>query len=216
MSSTHSIASPCSRDGVARPHKITHPRTKLAYFPFDPINPYQRLLYRDLQIGGVDSVPGREFTLRWLATNRRIIQVLHIHWPQTLYRVGRRPRWLMRHLSFIKFASFLARLTAARALGYRVVWTIHQVYPHEIRNPILDRLAPLFLARIAGTVRTRPSYRASCSSSSSPISTRDPYFTTSIIRWYLSKDSNQSRQSVKTRHSTRLSGVSLLRRSTRI
>jgi hypothetical protein len=29
---------------------------------------------------------------------------------------------------------FGLRLAAARGLGYRIVWTVHQVYPHETES----------------------------------------------------------------------------------
>jgi beta-1,4-mannosyltransferase len=122
-------------------------RTRLAYFPNDPFNPYQRSLYRDLQGAGIDVVPDARFKLFWLARHRRDTEVLHLHWPQALYRVRRRPRWIMRHLSVLKFVYFIVRLVEARALGYRLVWTVHQVYPHEIRNRALDRVVPLILSR---------------------------------------------------------------------
>jgi glycosyltransferase involved in cell wall biosynthesis len=41
------------------------------------------------------------------------------------------------------------RLAVARLLGYRIVWTIHQVYPHETADRDLDRRAALTLARRA-------------------------------------------------------------------
>jgi glycosyltransferase involved in cell wall biosynthesis len=42
---------------------------------------------------------------------------------------------------------FALRLAAARLLRYRLVWTIHQLYPHETRSPAQDRAAALLLSR---------------------------------------------------------------------
>lgn len=124
-------------------------RARLAYFPRVNANPYQSLLYRDLENHGIEVVHGAQFTTRWLWRNRRDIDVLHLHWPQGFYRVGRPPRDLTKHLSFFKFAQFMLRLAVGRGLGYRLVWTIHQVYPHEILHRVLDRLVPLILSRAA-------------------------------------------------------------------
>src|SRR5262245_49161250 len=94
-------------------------------------NPYQRLLYGELARHGIvlaDEVP---FEVRALLRARKLVRVLHFHWPQPHWRHERGPRILRRPLSYVKVSLFAARLAAARALGYRIVWTVHQVYPHE-------------------------------------------------------------------------------------
>jgi glycosyltransferase involved in cell wall biosynthesis len=47
---------------------------------------------------------------------------------------------------------FAMRLTAARLLGYRIVWTIHQLAPHESAVERVDRAASTLLARAAHVV----------------------------------------------------------------
>jgi glycosyltransferase involved in cell wall biosynthesis len=49
-------------------------------------------------------------------------------------------------------ALFAARLSAARVLGFRIAWTIHQVYPHDRRPCLLDRLGARLLARAASVL----------------------------------------------------------------
>src|SRR5581483_6946907 len=44
---------------------------------------------------------------------------------------------------------FALRLLVARAAGYVVVWTVHQVRPHESPSPLLDRAGTLLLAHAA-------------------------------------------------------------------
>jgi glycosyltransferase involved in cell wall biosynthesis len=122
---------------------------RLAYFPRDDLNPYQEILYRELEDLGIEVVNGARFKVRWLWRHRRDTDILHFHWPQAFYRVRRRPRRVAKHLSFLKFSYFMFRLAVARLLGYRLVWTIHQVYPHEILHRIFDRLVPLVLSRVA-------------------------------------------------------------------
>ena len=73
--------------------------------------------------------------------------MLHFHWPESLYRYGRGPISLRPVLSRAKLALFAARLAAARVLGYRLVWTVHQVYPHESIDRALDRRGARLLAR---------------------------------------------------------------------
>jgi hypothetical protein len=47
-----------------------HVRTRVAYFPIDRFNPYQRLFYRDLTEAGIEVVPDSKFTTSWLARHR--------------------------------------------------------------------------------------------------------------------------------------------------
>lgn len=122
-------------------------RHRLAYFPRVDVNPYQQILYRDLKDVGIDVVEGARFKVHWLWRHRRDTDILHFHWPQAFYRVRRRPRSITKHLSFLKFSYCMLRLAVARSLGYRLVWTIHQVYPHEILHRVFDRVVPLVLSR---------------------------------------------------------------------
>jgi beta-1,4-mannosyltransferase len=114
--------------------------------PVIPQNPYQRLLYEHLAPFGVEVVEGAELKLGWLRRNRRNVQILHFHWPQSYYQWLWDPAWARRPLSWVRLVVFAARLAAARALGYRLVWTVHQVYPHETVSRWLDRLAGRALA----------------------------------------------------------------------
>jgi beta-1,4-mannosyltransferase len=114
--------------------------------PVLPQNPYQRLLYEHLAPLGVEVVEGAELKLGWLRRNRRNVQILHFHWPQSYYQWLWDPAWARRPLSWVRLVVFAARLAAARALGYRLVWTVHQVYPHETVSRRLDRLGGRALA----------------------------------------------------------------------
>jgi glycosyltransferase involved in cell wall biosynthesis len=109
-------------------------------------NPYLELLYRHLTSHGFELVEKADLALWWLWTHRHRVGFLHIHWPESLYRYGRGPTALRPVLSRAKLVLFVLRLWTARALGYRLVWTIHQVVPHESLWG-LDRRAARLLAR---------------------------------------------------------------------
>ncbi len=111
-------------------------------------NPYLDLLYGALEREGVPFEPDARLTAGWLVGARRRVRWLHIHWPQSLYRFSRGPRVLRGAISWLKLGVFSARLALARALGYRLVWTIHQVLPHEGASR-LDVAAAHLLARRA-------------------------------------------------------------------
>jgi beta-1,4-mannosyltransferase len=111
-------------------------------------NPYLDLLYRSLAAAGVPAGPHAQLRLRWLLAHRESVRHLHVHWPEGLYRLRRGPTTLKPLLSWAKLTLLEARLRMARVLGYRVIWTIHQVYPHgEVRR--IDRVAARLLARHA-------------------------------------------------------------------
>jgi beta-1,4-mannosyltransferase len=114
---------------------------RVARFPPSPgQNPYLRLLHDELSRFGVKLAAEPPFSLAWLWRARRKVDVLHFHWRPdhyyAWYRFSRdetdRPPLGSQELgSWMRLTSFAARLAAARLLGYRVVWTIHEVYPPE-------------------------------------------------------------------------------------
>jgi beta-1,4-mannosyltransferase len=119
-------------------------------------NPYVRLLYENLAAFGIRLVPDARFRLAWLWAARRDVTFLHFHWGTDRYYVWRRTeRRQARLLSWTRLAVFAARLAGARLLGYRVVWTIHEIYPpHSRVGRRLDRLAAKLLARFCDVLLT--------------------------------------------------------------
>jgi glycosyltransferase involved in cell wall biosynthesis len=123
-------------------------RTRIGCLSSAPWNPYLRLLYGALGRAGIEVVWDARLGLGWLWRSRRTVRVLHVHWPEGLYRFHRGPRRLRRPLSWAKLPVLALRLAVARVLGYRIVWTVHQVYPHETTSRTLDRLAARVLAAL--------------------------------------------------------------------
>jgi glycosyltransferase involved in cell wall biosynthesis len=113
--------------------------------PATAANPYFRLFYGALHALGVEFagtfVPSR----RWLRANRDAFDVLHFHWPEWLIRSepdslrffhsvpgGWRINRLLRPaFPIAQIYEYRKFLQAARALGKRIVWTCHNVEPHE-------------------------------------------------------------------------------------
>jgi beta-1,4-mannosyltransferase len=114
--------------------------------PVIPENPYQRLLYDALRADGIELAEGDSFRLTWLWQNRRRVKVLHFHWPAPYYRHDHSRPALRQLLSWVRLLLFAVRLSAARLLGYRIVWTVHEVYPPETTSRRLDRAAAIALA----------------------------------------------------------------------
>lgn len=112
------------------------------------LNPYLDLLYGALAAAGVPTGPPATLHLRWLLARRSDVRYLHVNWPEGLYRFERGPSRLRPYISWVKLGLLVARLRVARALGYRVIWTVHQVYPHGIGARV-DRAGARIVARHA-------------------------------------------------------------------
>lgn len=122
---------------------------RFSFFPSSTTwrtNPYLDLLQTALEEQGAVFVPPDSdyLTWRWLLRQRGRVDVLHFHWIQYQYAFGRRP--------WFDLLRFLGKLALARTLGYRLVWTAHNLLPHESEHPRLDWLARLFMTHVSHTV----------------------------------------------------------------
>ena len=134
---------------------------RIAAFPpriLQDRNPYARLLYREMELIGFETVDSSPLKLDWLLRARRDVDILHFHWdPQQRY-VKRSPdklTTLLRRLRQDRLVpwwdtlSFVTLLATARALGYRLIWTIHEIRPHESDHARHDMMASRALAQLS-------------------------------------------------------------------
>ena len=101
---------------------------------FTPVyaNPYQHLLTTALVRLGVEVEHHRRLPSgSWLRSKAQHIRVLHLHWLYGLY--------MARLRTPIQVAIFLRWLGRTRGLGYRLVWTVHNILPHRQPLPALHR-----------------------------------------------------------------------------
>lgn len=112
---------------------------------FEKNNPYGPLLARAMAGLGVELEAGYDEDLSesWLKENRDRVDVLHLNWPSYMYNTDDAGE------SVERCAELIGHLTRARYLGYRVVWTVHNLYPHERPHPGLDCLARLAITQLA-------------------------------------------------------------------
>lgn len=117
-------------------------------------NPYGGLLGRGLASVGVELVAGhaQEFDAAWVRANRGHVDVLHLNWPHYLYDA---PDLTSR---VVRAAGLIDNLALARELGYKIVWTVHNLFPHESSTPDLDRLVRLAVIQLATAVITHCDY----------------------------------------------------------
>lgn len=88
-------------------------------------NPYWPLLSRSLVDNGCgfDEDSEASFQMRWLVKKRGKVKILHFHFIQQFYSyelTHARLRWVLR---------MIRNLLAARVLGYRIIFTLHNLTP---------------------------------------------------------------------------------------
>jgi glycosyltransferase involved in cell wall biosynthesis len=74
------------------------------------------------------------------------VDILHLHWTGPYLKGRGLPRFL------VYLAKFLADLAAVRTSGCRIVWTLHNLVPHQTPHRRLELLARRTICRIASAV----------------------------------------------------------------
>lgn len=101
----------------------------LSYAPVAEMNPFQRLLYARASDAGFALVPAVDFghlaSVGWAGRS-----IIHLHWLASILAGA-------RHMddAMIRVAEFRKRLVSWRAAGHRIVWTMHNVLPHDSTMP---------------------------------------------------------------------------------
>ena len=94
------------------------------------------------------------FDQDWLKANRKDYDVLHFNWVRHFYLADTLEEAITR------YSRFTENLRYAKRLGYRIIWTMHNLYPHERQYPELDHMAHLNMCRIADHVIAHCNYSA--------------------------------------------------------
>jgi glycosyltransferase involved in cell wall biosynthesis len=120
-----------------------------------PCNPYAGLLARALEKRDIHLELG-DYALdqEWLRVHRTDYEVLHLNWLHHFYRRENLETTVQCYTRFAENLNF------ARSLGYRIVWTMHNLYPHERPFPEVDHLARLLVCQLADAVIAHCEYAA--------------------------------------------------------
>jgi ABC-type polysaccharide/polyol phosphate transport system ATPase subunit/glycosyltransferase involved in cell wall biosynthesis len=121
---------------------------RIAPWPEDDGNPYQRLFYAALAPHGIERVSGLTINDAHVRGRRGQLDAVHFHWPEYIWRVGTESSWdrAKRVVGFLKFLRELKRL------DIRIVWTFHNSKPHEAQW--LDRIGFRALGRKSDLIIT--------------------------------------------------------------
>ena len=114
----------------------------VVFVPYWGGNPYQNALAKHLSDCGVevDKLGPLKNLFRFGVFMTAHPDIVHVHWlPVFGWREMRVLRWL----------AFLWRLLVLRVRGIPLIWTIHNLLPHESRYPRLDSLLARIVARLS-------------------------------------------------------------------
>lgn len=105
------------------------PLRVLAWPAFDNTtgNPYNRLLYEAMEAQGVQV---DEFTPRRALLGT--YDIWHMHWPDDLLSIRDKRDALLRVVGLVLLMAW------TRLRGTRIVWTVHDLGPHESYHPVLE------------------------------------------------------------------------------
>jgi beta-1,4-mannosyltransferase len=111
----------------------------------------QQLVNDALSKAGATVSLRRSPNLRWAFRARRGRDILHLHWLEAMLRSpGRRGR--SRPVQRARAAHLVLVLAVARARGVRIVWTVHNIQPHEDLFPRIYRRLANRVMSMADTV----------------------------------------------------------------
>lgn len=118
-------------------------------------NPYGPLLAHAMQARGITFSAGDyAFTKQWLDDVRATDEVLHINWLHHFYKADDLAS------SIRSLTRFTDNLQYAERLGFRIVWTFHNLYPHERPYPAIDHDAQIMMCQVADEVIAHCRYAA--------------------------------------------------------
>lgn len=103
------------------------------------MNPYVRLLRAALTEAGISCSALEGLSPRHLPLRAGMQNILHLHWLELLYAAPSAAQTTRR------VAAVLLGLVSAKARGCRVVYTLHNLSPHEQRSGWLNRVVSLML-----------------------------------------------------------------------
>lgn len=137
------------------PQKDSVGESVIAIYPYIETNPYQKLLSEALEKRGckVRKLPRIDSTFPFqLFSQCRDVSVVHFHWIEHLY--GAR----IRLFSPVRAAVLLAILAVLRSRGTRIVYTLHNLVPHNTRRLWFHLLVQGLIIRLAHAtiVHSRP------------------------------------------------------------
>ncbi|HLI61644.1 MAG TPA: glycosyltransferase family 4 protein [Solirubrobacteraceae bacterium] len=113
---------------------------RVAQFPpVDPSQPasFPALLERATEAAGIHAAHTERLRTRW-ALRQRQANVVHLHWLEYIVTVegGSIGGWVR---TLVRTTRLLASLLVLRTRGVGIIWTVHNLMPHEASRPRIQR-----------------------------------------------------------------------------
>ncbi|MBE2943848.1 glycosyltransferase [Anoxybacillus flavithermus] len=96
---------------------------------YNPSNLYNELLSKGLEENGAKVYDLKRKDIFKIKKD----DIVHIHWPHTLYQSESRLIFILKSISLIILFSYL------KLRGVKLVWTIHNLYPHTVKYKKLEK-----------------------------------------------------------------------------
>ena len=123
------------------------------------VNPYAALLSVELEKLGIYMSEGDyQFTNDWLKQHQDEFKVLHFNWLDRFYARFNEPK--NNHFALSRFKQFKENFLYAKTLGYKTIWTVHNLFPHERLYPDIDIKINNFVAQEAQYIITHCKFAA--------------------------------------------------------
>ena len=106
-------------------------------------DPYPALLVHALEQEGISLKLVDSLSRAWLKANQGKIDIIHFQWMISLYKSTNMLKECKNVLAFIYFLSLMKRYK------YKIVWTVHNIIPHEGRVFSHYYIGNFFLTRYA-------------------------------------------------------------------
>ena len=131
-----------AKSGTAGSGQALQPRV----FAFGAGDSYTACFNAALRSRGIDVLEA-SWSGNWLLARVRRGDVLHLHWPSFLYTVP--GSWLATWGGLLRFTVLMSLM---RARGARIVWTAHNLYPHDDGHALVHRLGRRIVVWLASCV----------------------------------------------------------------
>jgi beta-1,4-mannosyltransferase len=121
---------------------MSNRKIKIASFPTPAKDKYYFWLYYDhLQKYGIELLDTKKtsFSKEWLDENKNNVDVVHFHWPAYIYSKSDFKEF------FDSMIGFIGLLRLAKKYKIKIVWTVHNLFPHERNNMLLEYITRLSL-----------------------------------------------------------------------
>jgi len=107
-------------------------------------NPYQTLFYASLKKYNIDVMDNFILYMKFILVNRKTIDIIHFHW----YGTGQKNFF---H-EIVSIFHFTLKLFICKLLNIKIVWTAHNLFPHDTQRTMFQYLRRFILVHFSDLI----------------------------------------------------------------